>query len=46
VSGKLNNAKFIDNAPEAVVAKEREKEKQMSTTLAAYQQKLEQLADL
>jgi valyl-tRNA synthetase len=46
VFGKLNNTKFIDNAPEAVVTKEKEKEKQMSITLAAYQQKLEQLASL
>jgi valyl-tRNA synthetase len=43
VQGKLGNAKFVDNAPEAVVAKEREKEERMSAALQAFQEKLEQL---
>ena len=42
-SGKLDNPKFVENAPEAVVAKEREKQGQMSGALEALQQKLEQL---
>ncbi|PCJ22693.1 MAG: valine--tRNA ligase [SAR86 cluster bacterium] len=46
VSGKLNNKKFVDNAPDAIVAKEREKEKQMSGALAALQEKLQQLLEL
>ncbi len=46
VSGKLSNAKFVDNAPEAVVAKERAKQQQMESSLNALAQKLEQLADL
>ena len=43
VRGKLGNAKFVDNAPETVVAKERGKEAQMSTALQALQEKLELL---
>ena len=46
VSGKLGNKKFVDNAPDAVVEKEREKEKQMSAALAAFQQQLQQLQNL
>lgn len=46
VSGKLNNKKFTDNAPEAVVAKERGKQEQMSTELTALKEKLEQLLKL
>lgn len=46
VSGKLNNKKFVDNAPDAVVAKERDKEKQMSSALAALQEKLQQLLEI
>ncbi len=46
VSGKLNNKKFMDNAPEAVVAKERDKAEQMSTALTALREKLEQLLTL
>ena len=42
-SSKLGNPKFVDNAPEAVVAKERGKQGQMSGALEALQQKLEQL---
>lgn len=43
VSGKLNNKKFMDNAPEAVVTKERAKAEKMSAALAALQEKLEEL---
>ena len=46
VSGKLNNKKFMDNAPEAVVAKERGKAEKMSAALTALQEKLEELAKL
>ena len=46
VSGKLNNKKFTDNAPEAVVAKERRKAEQMSTALTALQEKFEELVKL
>lgn len=42
-SSKLGNPKFVDNAPEAIVAKEREKQGQMSGALEALQQKLKQL---
>lgn len=43
VSGKLNNAKFVANAPDAVVEKEREKLAQMTGTITALQAKLEEL---
>jgi valyl-tRNA synthetase len=43
VSAKLNNKKFMDNAPDAVVEKERSKAEQMSAALSALQEKLEQL---
>ncbi|MDG1025625.1 MAG: valine--tRNA ligase [Gammaproteobacteria bacterium] len=42
-SAKLNNKRFMDNAPDAVVEKERSKAEQMSTALNALQEKLEQL---
>ena len=42
-SAKLNNKRFMDNAPDAVVGKERSKAEQMSTALNALQEKLEQL---
>ncbi|MEQ8953286.1 MAG: valine--tRNA ligase [Gammaproteobacteria bacterium] len=46
VSAKLGNKKFVDNAPEAVVAKEREKESEMSGALDALKEKLQQLSAL
>ena len=46
VSAKLNNKKFMDNAPEAVIAKERGKAQQMSGALTALQEKLEELMTL
>ena len=34
VVGKLRNRKFLDNAPEAVVLKEKDKQKELETRLA------------
>ncbi|GIT22358.1 MAG: hypothetical protein CM1200mP40_20400 [Gammaproteobacteria bacterium] len=39
VTGKLSNAKFVDNAPDAVVAKEREKQEQITQALQSLQAK-------
>ncbi len=46
VSGKLDNKKFMANAPDAVVAKERAKAEQMSGAMKALQEKLEELLKL
>jgi valyl-tRNA synthetase len=46
VSAKLNNKKFMDNAPEAVVTKERGKAEQISAALTALQEKLEELVKM
>lgn len=46
VDGKLSNAKFVDNAPEAVVAKQRSKHAEMSTALSALQEKQLELTKL
>ena len=46
VSAKLNNKKFMENAPEAIVAKEREKAEQISAALTALQKKLEELVKM
>ena len=46
VSAKLNNKNFMDNAPEAVIAKESGKAQQMSGALTALQEKLEELVKL
>ena len=46
VSGKLNNKKFVENAPAEIVSKEREKEQRMAGALQALQQKLNQLASV
>jgi valyl-tRNA synthetase len=46
VGGKLGNAKFVDNAPEAVVAKEREKLAEMESAVTALRTKREELAAL
>ena len=43
VSGKLDNKKFMEKAPEAVVSREREKEQSMIGALQALKQKLNQL---
>jgi len=46
VEGKLGKQKFVDNAPAAVVDKERSKQTEMSAALAALQEKLGQLDQL
>ncbi|MDA1371760.1 MAG: valine--tRNA ligase [Proteobacteria bacterium] len=46
VSGKLNNKKFVDNAPDAVVAREREKAEHFTNSLRALREKLSQLENL
>ncbi len=46
VASKLGNAKFVNNAPDAVVHKEKEKLEQLSTTLNALQEKLRELDNL
>jgi valyl-tRNA synthetase len=46
VGGKLGNAKFVDNAPEAVVAKEREKLAEMESSVTALRAKREELNQL
>ena len=43
---KLSNDKFVSNAPEEVVAKEKQKQDEMSATLQALQIKLEELESL
>jgi len=44
--GKLGNAKFVDNAPEAVVAKEKEKLSNAETTLNQLQEQIAKLHQL
>jgi valyl-tRNA synthetase len=46
VSGKLGNKKFVDNAPAAVVDKERSKQATMSAALLALQEKITLLDEL
>ncbi len=46
VTGKLNNEKFVSNAPDAVVAKERAKQEEMQTALSALRSKLDELNNL
>lgn len=46
VDAKLSNDKFVSNAPEEVVAKEKQKQDEMSATLQALQIKLEELESL
>ncbi len=43
VERKLGNAKFVDNAPADVVAKEKEKQEQMSSALTSLREKLLEL---
>lgn len=43
VNAKLSNEKFVNNAPDAVVAKEKQKQEEMNGSLHALQGKLEQL---
>ena len=46
LSGKLSNAKFVDNAPEEVVAKEKEKLSNAETTLNQLQEQIVKLQQL
>ena len=46
LSGKLGNARFVDNAPEEVVAKERQKLSDVESTLAQLQEKRAAIADM
>ena len=46
VTGKLSNEKFVSNAPDAVVAKERAKQEEMQTALSALRSKLDELNNL
>ncbi len=46
VEGRLGKQKFVDNAPAAVVDKERSKQTEMSTALTALQEKFGQLDQL
>ena len=46
VKQSISNAKFIDNAPDAVVAKEREKQEQITQALQSLQAKQDQLKAL
>ena len=46
LSGKLGNAKFVDNAPEEVVAKERQKLSDVESALAQLQEKRTAIADM
>ena len=44
--GKLGNARFVDNAPEAVVQQERERLAASEATVAEIEAQLERLASL
>ena len=46
VSGKLNNEKFVSNAPDAVVAKERQKKQELQAASDALKTKFEELSKL
>jgi len=46
VSGKLNNEKFVSNAPDAVVAKERQKQQELQAASDALKAKFEELSKL
>jgi valyl-tRNA synthetase len=46
VSGKLNNEKFVSNAPEAVVTKERQKQQELQAAADALKAKFEELSKL
>jgi valyl-tRNA synthetase len=46
VEGKLGNSKFLDNAPEEVVAGEKEKQETMSAKLAKINESMERLKHL
>lgn len=40
ITGKLSNAKFVDNAPEEIVATERERQRSNEAAIAALKEKL------
>ncbi|WP_193166275.1 valine--tRNA ligase [Microbulbifer hainanensis] len=46
IEGKLNNPKFVDKAPEAVVAKERDKLTEMQSAHQRLQQQLQEISQL
>ena len=46
VETKLNNKKFVNNAPSSIVIKEREKKNQMSSTLESFETQLKNLEGL
>ena len=46
VTGKLSNEKFVSNAPDLVVAKERAKQEETQTALTALRNKLDELNNL
>jgi len=46
VSGKLNNEKFVSNAPDAVVAKERQKQQELQAAADALKSKFDELSKL
>jgi valyl-tRNA synthetase len=46
LSGKLGNARFVDNAPADVVAKEKEKLSNAETTLGQLQEQMQKLKQL
>jgi len=46
LSGKLGNARFVDNAPADVVAKEKEKQSNAETTLGQLQEQMQKLKQL
>jgi valyl-tRNA synthetase len=46
VSGKLNNEKFVSNAPDTVVAKERQKQQELQAAADALKSKFDELSKL
>ena len=46
VETKLNNEKFVSNAPSSIVTKEREKQDQISATLKSFETQLKNLEEL
>jgi len=45
-SGKLNNKKFLDNAPEEIVAKEKNKLEKFNASLAKIDESIKRLAEI
>ena len=46
LSGKLSNAKFVDNAPAEVVAKERQKLEEFEGSVSQLQEKRSAIAEM